>query len=149
MAGMIEHHTRDSACNRPQDTGGTVLDWYLEDLHKRVGPQCFEVLVRAVQDACRRLSDDGQVCVDVPGEDCWTPTLQHEFLLLLAVLITGRPDHHLIERPRPGPSTCWLVVQADTAPLPPAAPTHNDSTGEPMRAASGLERGLLPAKATA
>ncbi|MCY0927926.1 hypothetical protein OTB20_17250 [Streptomyces sp. H27-H1] len=131
---MTEHHTREHASNPHQDREEAVLERYLEDLRNRVGEECFEVVVRAVQDACRRLNGEGQVLLDVPGEDGWTPGLQRECLSLLAVMITGKLDHHLIERPGPGRSTGWLVVQADTehsAPASPPLPPQSDPAAQP------------------
>ncbi|MCY0963104.1 hypothetical protein [Streptomyces sp. H27-H5] len=148
---MTEHHPRNPAPSRLQDAGDAVLDWYLEDLHQRVGPECLAVLVRVVQDACQRVSGDGQALLEVPGEDGWTPELQRECLSLLAVMITGQVgSHHLVEIPGPERSTGWLVIQAETVPPLPLAsmalPPHSGPSAQQM--GTGLERGLR-ARATA
>ncbi|CAM5316491.1 hypothetical protein SAVIM338S_00687 [Streptomyces avidinii] len=119
---MIEHHPADPA--DPAGPGGPadprdgadgqeadVLGSYLEFVRARLGAERFEALVRAVQATCALLAEEHQVLLEVPGEDELTADLRGEYLSLMAVMITGHLDHHLVELETPDGGKGWAVVE--------------------------------------
>ncbi|MBT2470683.1 hypothetical protein J7E97_23135 [Streptomyces sp. ISL-66] len=126
---MIEHHPAD-----PADPGDgrepDVLGSYLEFLRTRLGGERFEALVRAVQTACALLAEEHQVLLEVPGEGELTPDLRGEYLSLMAVMITGHLDHHLVELETPGGGKGWAVVEnGRVRQQPPPAPQSTSPLG--------------------
>ncbi|MFK0257878.1 hypothetical protein [Streptomyces sp. NPDC090445] len=103
--------------NRPAgpDDGGPgaeVLGSYLEGVRARLSGERFDVLIRAVQTTCALLGEGHhQAVVEVPGGGELAPDLQREYVSLLAVMITGRLDHHLVELDAPEGDKGWAVVE--------------------------------------
>ncbi|MCX5127037.1 hypothetical protein [Streptomyces sp. NBC_00347] len=88
-----------------------ALGFHLEFLRTRLGEEQFETLVRAVQTACTLLAEEQQVLLGGPQEDTLTPDLWGEYLSLMAVMITGHLDHHLVEFRTFDGGKGWAVVE--------------------------------------
>ncbi|MFE4633524.1 hypothetical protein ACFRJ1_09080 [Streptomyces sp. NPDC056773] len=119
--------------NHPPDPGGTaaeadVLGSHLEFLRKRLGGEQFEVLVRAVQATCTLLAEEQQVLLGGPQEGNLSPDLRGEYLSLLAVMITGHLDHHLVEFSTLKGAKGWAVVENAPTQHPGAPPPTRDAT---------------------
>ncbi|MFD7624856.1 hypothetical protein ACFV7Q_02215 [Streptomyces sp. NPDC059851] len=103
--------------NRPAepDDGGPeaeVLGSYLEGVRARLSGERFEVLIRAVQTTCALLGEGPHRAVfEVPGGGELAPDLQREYVSLLAVMITGRLDHHLVQLAAPQGDKGWAVIE--------------------------------------
>ncbi|MFB6521216.1 hypothetical protein [Streptomyces sp. NPDC056401] len=116
---MTENHPPDpgrpGAQGDRRGSGGDqeadVLGSHLEFLRTRLGGEQFEALVRAVQSACALLAEEQQVLLGGPQEDELTPDLRGEYLSLMAVMITGHLDHHLVEFRTFEGGTGWAVVE--------------------------------------
>ncbi len=133
------------------DGDSDVLGVYLEMLRAQMSPRRFRTLVTAVQTTCGLLSDGPATPVTVPGDSFLPSDLRREYLSVLAVMITGRMDHCLVEVPVRGGPSGWAVLEAgpDDAPAAPramrhtAARRHNEQTTlaaelEGIARASGL-----------
>ncbi|NXY93353.1 hypothetical protein HYE82_02780 [Streptomyces sp. BR123] len=98
----------------PDDGGpeADVLGAYLEGVRARLSGERFEVVIRAVQATCALLGESPhRTVVEVPGGGELAPELQREYLSLLAVMITGRRDHHLVALAAPEGDKGWAVVE--------------------------------------
>ncbi|WP_327308454.1 hypothetical protein OG730_37460 [Streptomyces sp. NBC_01298] len=131
---MTEHHPPGPGGPEAQvDAGGPgddqdadVLGSHLEFLRTRLGGERFEALVRAVQTTCTLLAEEQQVLLGGPQEGSLTPDLRGEYLSLMAVMITGHLDHHLVEFRTFDGDKGWAVVENARTPhrhpgAPPAA----------------------------
>ncbi|MFI5761612.1 hypothetical protein ACIA8F_11800 [Streptomyces sp. NPDC051563] len=108
-------------------------------MRARLGGERFETLVRAVQTTCTLLAEEQQVLLGGPQDDGLTPDLRGEYLSLMAVMITGHLDHHLVEFATLDGGKGWAVVEnARTRNRRPGAPPARDPerTG-PQRPAAG------------
>ncbi|WP_407840730.1 hypothetical protein ACE1OC_37320 [Streptomyces sp. DSM 116496] len=98
----------------PGGSGGgqeaDVLGSHLEFLRTRLGGEQFEALVRAVQTTCTLLAKEQQVLLGGPEGEL-TPDLRGEYLSLMAVMITGHLDHHLVEFRTLDGGKGWAVVE--------------------------------------
>lgn len=113
--------------SRPPDPGGPgaqvdpggpgggqeadVLGSHLGFLRTRLGGEQFQALVRAVQTTCTLLAEEKQVLLEGPPGGELTPDLRGEYLSLMAVMITGHLDHHLVEVRTSDGSKGWAVVE--------------------------------------
>lgn len=88
-----------------------VLGSHLEFLRTRLGGEQFEALVRAVQATCTLLAEEQQVLLGGPQGGELTPDLRGEYLSLMAVMITGHLDHHLVEFRTYDGGKGWAVVE--------------------------------------
>ncbi|OEJ30081.1 hypothetical protein [Streptomyces subrutilus] len=97
----------------PDDAGEfDVLGVYLEALRAQMSPPRFRTLVAAVQETCGLLSDGKSAQVTVPGDGFLPSDLRREYLSVLAIMITGRMDHRLVEVLGPGGTSGWVVLEA-------------------------------------
>ncbi|MCX5409191.1 hypothetical protein OHA37_35725 [Streptomyces sp. NBC_00335] len=116
---MTENHPPDpGGPGAQEDPGGSeggreadVLGAHLEFLRTRLGGERFEALVRAVQTTCTLLAEEQQVLLGGPQEGELTPDLRGEYLSLMAVMITGHLDHHLVEFRTFDGGRGWAVVE--------------------------------------
>ncbi|MFD6917359.1 hypothetical protein ACWCYZ_46025 [Streptomyces virginiae] len=92
-----------------------VLGVYLETLRAQMSPQQFRALVRAVQTTCGLLSEGRSAPLTVPGDGFLSSDLRREYLTVLAVMITGRMDHRLVEVPGPDGTSGWAVLEGGAA----------------------------------
>ncbi|MCY0928860.1 hypothetical protein OTB20_22140 [Streptomyces sp. H27-H1] len=108
-----------------------VLGSYLEFSRIRLGAERFETLVRAVQTTCALLAEGHQVLLGEPAEDGLTGGLRGDYLSLMAVMITGHLDHHLVELETSYGGKGWAVVEnVRTRPgHPRASPAARDAAG--------------------
>ncbi|MEU9030672.1 hypothetical protein AB0D46_24745 [Streptomyces sp. NPDC048383] len=111
-----------------------LLDLYLREARIRLGPAGFEAVVRAAEATCVLLAGGQPATLAGPDDDGFGPRLQREYLALLAVLITGRTDHHVVPLATPGGTPGWAVVE-DHLLKDPAA-LHDVCTGIVARARS-------------
>ncbi|MFF3623203.1 hypothetical protein [Streptomyces sp. NPDC002467] len=88
-----------------------VLGSHLEFLRARLSGEQFEALVRAVQTTCTLLAEEQQVLLGGAQEGELTPDLRGEYLSLMAVMITGHLDHHLVEFRTFDGAKGWAVVE--------------------------------------
>ncbi|AXE24287.1 hypothetical protein C0216_13210 [Streptomyces globosus] len=120
---MTEHRPSDPYHPASDGPEGDVLGSYLEDLRDRLGGARFEALIRAVQATCALLGDGPRPVLEVPGGGL-PPDLRREYVALLAVMITGRADHRLVELPSADGDTGWAVVDATAADAPAPGRLH-------------------------
>ncbi|MFD7096434.1 hypothetical protein [Streptomyces xanthophaeus] len=128
---------------RRDDGNFDVLGVYLETLRAQMAPRRFRTLVAAVQMTCGLLSDGPATPVTVSG-DCFLPSdLRREYVSVLAVMITGRMDHSLVEVPVAGGPPGWAVLEAGAhhgpAALQAAGRRFAGRHDEQMSLAAGLE----------
>ncbi|MFF8265580.1 hypothetical protein [Streptomyces virginiae] len=88
-----------------------VLGVYLETLRAQMSSQQFRSLVRVVQATCGLLSEGRSAPLAVPGDGLLSGDLRREYLTVLAVMITGRMDHRLVEVPGPDGKSGWVVLE--------------------------------------
>ncbi|MFD8954241.1 hypothetical protein ACFV0B_35900 [Streptomyces xanthophaeus] len=100
--------------------GSDVLEAYPETLRARMPPERIRTLVRAVQQTCSLLDGGQGIAAPVQGGGVLPDDLRGEYLLLLAVMITGRLDHCRVEIPVPGRQPGWAVFEAGTGRSPAA-----------------------------
>ncbi|MFF5447085.1 hypothetical protein [Streptomyces sp. NPDC012888] len=106
------------------DDGGTTahgdpdgaLELYLQLLNARLDPDRFTAVIRAAQDTCRLLADGHPALLSTPGEALPDAVLHGEYLSLLAVMITGRLDHRVVQRPLPDGRMGFAVLCCDDPP---------------------------------
>ncbi|RST09019.1 hypothetical protein EF910_02070 [Streptomyces sp. WAC07149] len=86
-------------------------------------------MVRAADATCALLADGLPTVLAGPPGEAFGSALQREYLALLAVLITGRTDHHVVRLPDPD-GTCGWAILKDQAPKDPDAlrQLHTDIT---------------------
>ncbi|MBT2452136.1 hypothetical protein J7F03_34790 [Streptomyces sp. ISL-43] len=94
-----------------QDEGSDLLDVYLHEARERLGPADFEAVVRATDATCVLLAGGHPAILSGPDGGGFGPELQREYLGLLAVLITGRTDHHVVPLTAPDGTPGWAVVE--------------------------------------
>lgn len=98
--------------------GTDVLDGYLQEALGRLGRPGFEAVVRAAEATCGLLADGQPAVLAGPDGAGFGPDLQREYLALLAVLITGRTDHHIVPLPGEDGTPGWAVVEPGLAKDP-------------------------------
>ncbi|MCX4782730.1 hypothetical protein [Streptomyces sp. NBC_01264] len=91
--------------------GPDLLDAYLQEVLARLGREGFEVVLRAADVTCELLAGGHPTLLAGPDDDAFGHGLQREYLALLAVLITGRTDHHIITLPQSDGTASWAVVE--------------------------------------
>lgn len=100
-----------------------ALGSHLEFLRSRLSGEQFEALVRAVQTTCTLLAEEQPVLLGGPQDGELTPDLRGEYLSLMAVMITGHLDHHLVEFRTFDGGKGWAVVEnVHTRNRQPCAP---------------------------
>ncbi|MFD3437188.1 hypothetical protein ACFWU3_06755 [Streptomyces sp. NPDC058685] len=104
----------DNAPETPDD-GLDLASLYLESVKARMDPEQFATLEEAVDELAHMLSDGQPGTFEAGGRDSFTPDVQREFLAVMAILTTGRMDHHIVELPGPDGSTGYAVVTAEVA----------------------------------
>ncbi|WP_371680081.1 hypothetical protein [Streptomyces sp. NBC_01276] len=104
---MIGYRPPDPDDDRGADVPGTCLD----GLRDRLDGERFEVLVRTVRSACALPEQGDRTVLEVPGDRGLAPNLQREYPSLMAAMITGHLDHHLIEVVAPGGGKGRAVVE--------------------------------------
>ncbi|MFJ7263529.1 hypothetical protein ACIQV2_25575 [Streptomyces globosus] len=121
----------------PEGPGGDVLGSYLQDLQGRLGGARFEALIRAVQATCSLLDAGPRPLLEVPAGSGLPPDLRREYVALLAVMITGRADHRLVELGTPDGEKGWAALDAAAA-----HPGGRLSVGAEPNGAAGAASGL-------
>ncbi|MFJ7271341.1 hypothetical protein ACIQV3_32670 [Streptomyces sp. NPDC099050] len=91
--------------------GPDLLDDYLREVLARLGRPGFEAVLRATDATCTLLAGGPPALLAGPDDGAFGPGLQREYLALLAVLITGRTDHHIIDLPQSDGTPGWAVVE--------------------------------------
>ncbi|CAM5676525.1 hypothetical protein SAVIM338S_07193 [Streptomyces avidinii] len=97
-----------------------LLDGYLREAPARLGRSGFEAVLRAADATCALLAGGHPALLAGPDEVAFGPDLQREYLALLAVLITGRTDHHVITLPQSDGTAGWAVAEKHLAHDPKA-----------------------------
>ncbi|MFF5447068.1 hypothetical protein [Streptomyces sp. NPDC012888] len=93
-------------------------------------PDRFTTVIRAAQDTCRLLADGHPTLLNMPCEGAPDAGLHGEYLSLLAVMITGRLDHRVVQRPLPDGRMGLAVICCDD---PPPSPTLQERLGSESR----------------
>ncbi|THA46193.1 hypothetical protein [Streptomyces sp. A1136] len=114
--------------------------------HARLPAARFEAVVRAVQATCGFLAEGREALVATPGEEGFSSEVQHEYLALLAVVITGSLDHRVVELPGPGGVIGLAVVEtiADRGPASSADGSGGACSGEQWHASSAAPEQAQP-----
>ncbi|MET9107389.1 hypothetical protein [Streptomyces zhihengii] len=94
------------------------VELYLESVKARIRPASYEALLRAVHEMAPRFAA-GQFGLIHAGTG-FGPQVQREFLAVMAIMTTGRMDHHVIDMPGPGSTTAYAVVTPEAANDPMA-----------------------------
>ncbi|MDA5283878.1 hypothetical protein [Streptomyces sp. Isolate_45] len=97
-----------------------VLGEYLRAALARLGSADFETVIRAADATCQLLADAQPALPAGPDGAVLGSDLQREYLALLAVLITGRTDHHIVALPAPDGTPGWAVIERHVARDPRA-----------------------------
>lgn len=101
----------------PGHNGAEKAHMYLETLRARMDPRQFH----ALSDALRNITDllTGKPPNNDPdrktAHSALTPEVQREVLTIMAIVTTGRMDHHLVELPGPDGKPMWAAVEPETA----------------------------------
>ncbi|MEU4955754.1 hypothetical protein AB0G57_42160, partial [Streptomyces lavendulae] len=82
-------------------------------------------LIRAADATCALLADGHPAVLAGAEGEAFTPALQREYPSLLAVLLAGRTDHHIIALPGPEGTPGWAAVEPHL--------THDPHTLEHLR----------------
>ncbi|MFD9029005.1 hypothetical protein [Streptomyces parvulus] len=90
---------------------------YMETLKARMGSEQYDVLAKAVHETAHLIAEGHQVG-PVGDLSEFTPDVQREYATVLAILLTGRMDHRLVEMPGPGGSPGFAIVEASAADDP-------------------------------
>ncbi|WP_346172762.1 hypothetical protein [Streptomyces cuspidosporus] len=92
---------------------------YMETLKARMDPEQYDVLARAVHETAHLIAE-GREGVFGSDDDrsTFTPEVQREFATVLAILLTGRMDHRVVEIPGPDGSPGFAIVEASAAEDP-------------------------------
>ncbi|PWI05889.1 hypothetical protein DIZ27_36850 [Streptomyces sp. NWU339] len=90
---------------------------YMETLKARMAPEQYDVLAQAVHETAHLIAE-GHQAGPVGDLSAFTPEVQREYATVLAILLTGRMDHRLVEMPGPDGSPGFAIVEASTADAP-------------------------------
>ncbi|MEU5108162.1 hypothetical protein AB0H07_38895 [Streptomyces sp. NPDC021354] len=104
------------------DAGDDRIDkvsLYMETLKARMAPEQYDVLAQAVHETAHLIAEGGEGIFGA-GDDrsTFTPEVQREYTAVLAILLTGRMDHRVVEMPGPDGSPGFAVVEASAADDP-------------------------------
>ncbi|MFF3934242.1 hypothetical protein [Streptomyces hirsutus] len=90
---------------------------YMETLKTRMIPDQYDVLAKAVHETAHLIAE-GHQAGPVGDLSEFTPEVQREYATVLAILLTGRMDHRLVEMPGPDGSPGFAIVEASAADDP-------------------------------
>ncbi|MBL3668419.1 hypothetical protein JL475_20970 [Streptomyces sp. M2CJ-2] len=90
---------------------------YIETLKARMDPEQYDVLAKAVHKTAHLITE-GHQAGPVGDLSAFTPEVQREYATVLAILLTGRMDHRLVEMPGPDGSPGFAIVEASAADDP-------------------------------
>jgi hypothetical protein len=90
---------------------------YMEALKARMNPEHYDVLAKAVHETAHLIAE-GHQAGPVDDASQFTDEVQREYATVLAILLTGRMDHRLVEMPGPDGSPGFAIVEASTADDP-------------------------------
>ncbi|MFD5474448.1 hypothetical protein [Streptomyces sp. NPDC127105] len=90
---------------------------YMETLKARMDPDQYDVLAKAVHETAHLIAE-GHQAGPVGDLSEFTPEVQREYATVLAILLTGRMDHRLVEMPGPDGSPGFAIVEASAADDP-------------------------------
>ncbi|MEH0549160.1 hypothetical protein QA802_40760 [Streptomyces sp. B21-105] len=90
---------------------------YMETLKARMDPEQYDVLAKAVHETAHLIAE-GHQAGPVGDASQFTDDVQREYATVLAILLTGRMDHRLVEMPGPDGSPGFAIVEASAADDP-------------------------------
>jgi hypothetical protein len=90
---------------------------YMETLKARMDPEQYDVLAKAVHETAHLIAE-GHQAGPVGDASQFTDEVQREYATVLAILLTGRMDHRLVEMPGPDGSPGFAIVEASAADDP-------------------------------
>ncbi|MHC3456105.1 hypothetical protein [Streptomyces prasinus] len=90
---------------------------YMETLKARMAPEQYDVLAQVVHETAHLIAE-GHQAGPVGGLSAFTPEVQREYATVLAILLTGRMDHRLVEMPGPDGSPGFAIVEASATDAP-------------------------------
>ncbi|PYC87391.1 hypothetical protein C7C46_04740 [Streptomyces tateyamensis] len=78
---------------------GEKAQLYLETLRLRMDPEPYRVLGEMLQEIVRLVGSPGRAAEQVPApqdEEYYTDEVRDELMVLVAILLTGRMDQHIV-----------------------------------------------------
>jgi hypothetical protein len=104
----------DANDSGPADSGIDNVSLYMETLKARMDPEQYDVLAKAVHETAHLIAE-GHQAGPVGDASQFTEEVQREYATVLAILLTGRMDHRLVEMPGPVGSPGFAIVEASAA----------------------------------
>jgi hypothetical protein len=104
----------DDADETPQERMAKA-ELYLESVKARMDPEDFETLHQAVQEMSRLIAEGDEGVLEAGNRENFAGDVQREFLAVMAIVTTGRMDHHVIDMPGPDGSPGYAVVTPEVA----------------------------------
>ncbi|MET4644494.1 hypothetical protein ABID95_004243 [Streptomyces atratus] len=98
----------------PQDRIAKVT-LYLESVEARMPAEEFETLDQAVHEMAHLIADGREGFLDAGDRENFTDNIQKEFLTVMAIVMTGRMDHQVVDLPGPDGSPGYAVVTPELA----------------------------------
>ncbi|GHA73107.1 hypothetical protein GCM10010345_89910 [Streptomyces canarius] len=113
----IDVETNDANDSRPDDSRIDNVSLHMEALKARMYPAQYDVLAKAVHETAHLIAE-GHQAGPVGDASQFTDEVQREYATVLAILLTGRMDHRLVEMPGPDGSPGFAIVEASAADDP-------------------------------
>ncbi|MFD5065642.1 hypothetical protein [Streptomyces sp. NPDC058394] len=104
----------DHADETPQERIAKVA-LYLESVKARMPAEEFETLRQAVHEMVHLIADGREGFLETGDRENFTDTIQKEFLTVMAIVMTGRMDHQVVDIPGPDGSPGYAVVTPELA----------------------------------
>jgi hypothetical protein len=104
----------DHADETPQDRIAKVA-LYLESVKARMPAEEFETLHQAVHEMVHLLTDGREGILETVDRENFTDNIQKEFLTVMAIVMTGRMDHQVVDMPGRDGSPGYAVVTQELA----------------------------------
>ncbi|GGQ26999.1 hypothetical protein GCM10010266_57810 [Streptomyces griseomycini] len=107
----------DANDSDPEHGGIDNVSLYMEILRARMDPGQYDVLARAVRETAHLIAE-GHQAGPVGERSAFTPEMRREYATVLAILLTGRMDHQVVEMPGPDGRPGFAIVEASAAKDP-------------------------------
>ncbi|GAA4760028.1 MULTISPECIES: hypothetical protein [Streptomyces] len=112
----MDDHTPDDS---PQDRMAMAA-LYLESVKARMDPEDFSTLHSAVEEMTRLMAEGNEGFLEAGSAKNFAGDVQREFLVVMAIVSTGRMDHEVVDMPGPDGSAGYAVVTPEVAGDPEA-----------------------------
>ncbi|MFE4924740.1 replication-relaxation family protein [Streptomyces sp. NPDC056661] len=104
----------DHADETPQERIAKVA-LYLESVKGRMPAEEFETLHQAVHEMVHLIADGREGFLETGDRENFTDNIQREFLTVMAIVMTGRMDHQVVDMPGRDGSPGYAVVTQELA----------------------------------